>query len=230
MPYEAELTPIGPDIWIGFSPARILGMPLTTTMTVVRLADSKLLVHSPTRITPDRLRAVRQLGSVRHLYAPSITHHRRVGDWVAEFPEALVHAPAQLRPRRPDLVIGRTIGGDLPKVFRGHLIEIPIEGFRLHETVLYHLTSRTLIVTDLVSNIGTPRDAWTRLYAGVMGFYGRVGLSRAIRWLGFSDRNAARRSVEKILDRAIDQVVVGHGAPIQLDAKDSLREGLRWLF
>jgi len=46
-----------------------------------------------------------------------------------------------------------------------------------------------------------------------MGFYDRVALSRMIRWAAFSDRAAARRSLDELLTRPFDRLIVGHGAP-----------------
>jgi hypothetical protein len=38
-------------VWIDSAPARILGMNLTATMTVVRLQTGGLLLHSPLEMT-----------------------------------------------------------------------------------------------------------------------------------------------------------------------------------
>ena len=119
---------------------------------------------------------------------------------------------------------------EIPKArFDSAIREVPIEGFRLEETALHHEPSRTLVLTDLVHNVGRPNHPWTRAYASAMGFYGRVGLSRVIRWTGFSDRKAARRSVDRMLDLPIDRVIVGHGSPIVTDARETLRASLEWL-
>ncbi|QRN95428.1 hypothetical protein JRI60_41225 [Archangium violaceum] len=39
-----------------------LGMQLTSTMTVIRLGDGSLLLHSPVAMTPERRAAVEALG------------------------------------------------------------------------------------------------------------------------------------------------------------------------
>lgn len=41
-----ELEPFADGVWVGTAPARIVGMPLTTTMTVLRLPGEGLLLHS----------------------------------------------------------------------------------------------------------------------------------------------------------------------------------------
>jgi hypothetical protein len=150
-----------------------------------------------------------------------------LGEWSREFPEARVHAPAALAKKRSDLRIDRR-HGDAPE-FGDELAEIPIAGFRLAETALVHRASRTLVVTDLVHNVGRPEDTWTKLYTKLMGFYDRVALSRVLRWTAFDDRGAARRSVDQLLEQPFEGLVVGHGAPITTHAHELLATALQFL-
>src|SRR5262249_27677276 len=69
------LEPFAEGVWLSFAPASFLGLRFTSTMTVLRLSDGGLLVHSPVALTPERRRAVDSLGPVRHLYAPNVYHH-----------------------------------------------------------------------------------------------------------------------------------------------------------
>jgi hypothetical protein len=95
--------------------------------------------------------------------------------------------------------------------------------------VLFHRPSRTLIVADLVHNVGRPAHAWTRIYTRVMGFRDRVALSRLLRWTAFADRAAARRSLDAVLALPFERIVVGHGAPITGGAREALAAAYRWL-
>jgi hypothetical protein len=95
--------------------------------------------------------------------------------------------------------------------------------------VLFHRPSRTLILADLVLNIGRPTHWWTRLYSRFAGFYDRVALSRVIRLTSFPDRVAAQRSVDQLLSLPIDRVVVGHGAPLLVEARAQLERACAWL-
>ncbi len=81
-PYEPQgaLQPIGHEIWIVEGPVigfRWLGLrlPFTTRMTIVRLADGGLWVHSPIELGADLAAAVDALGPVRHLVAPNRIHY-----------------------------------------------------------------------------------------------------------------------------------------------------------
>jgi hypothetical protein len=226
---KASVTPLFDGIWIEIGPANILGMRLTTTMTVLRLGDNSLLVHSPLVLTAERRTAVDALGVVRHLYAPSTYHERHIGDWAAAYPTARLHAPTGLIRERPDLRIDRVIGALVEPAFAEVVEELTIDGFRLEETVLIYHPTRTLIVADLVHNVGRPRDWWTKFYTKLMGFYDRVAISRMLRWLAFSDRAAARRSIDELLTHSFGRLIVGHGTPLTSGAREAITDAFAWL-
>ena len=225
----SALTRLADGVWTATAPMQFIGMPLTSTMSVLRLDDGGLMLHSPIAMT-DALRAeVEALGPVAQLYAPNTFHHVSIGQWAAAFPDARLHAPAALAKKRPDLHIDRAHDMTREPAFAGVLDEIHIDGFRLEESALVHRPSRTLIVADLVHNIGTPPDGWTMIYASLMGFYGEVAISRMIRLAAFPDRRAARKSVDAVLEHELDRVIVGHGAPLTTDAREQLRAAYAWL-
>jgi hypothetical protein len=214
-------------VWFDSGPVRIVGTRLSVTMTVIRLEDG-LLIHSPLPLTPERRAAVLSLGKVAHLNAPNTFHHLWLSEWSRAFPVARVHAPEPLAKKRPDLRIDR-FHGDGSAAFGGELEEVPILGFRLIETALVHRPSRTAIVTDLVHNVGRPTDTWTRIYSKLMGFYGRVALSRVLRWTAFDDRRAARASVDRLLSTPFDGLIVGHGLPLATHGPELLAAAMAFL-
>jgi len=224
-----SLAPFADGIWFCPAPVRFLGMRLTSTMAVLRLADGALVVWSPVALTPERRAAVDALGPVAHLYAPNLFHHRWIGEWIAAYPAARVHAPRGLGKKRPDLRIDRIHGGAPEPAFAGAIEELPIGGCRLGETDLVYGPGRTLLVADLVHNIGRPTHAWTATYARLMGFYDRVAVSRVIRWTAFNDKRAARRSLDDLLGRPFDRVVIGHGPPLEAGGREAIGAAYAWL-
>ncbi len=230
MPDETRLLDqIAEGVWIATAPVHIVGMRLTTTMTVLALGDGSLLLSSPISATPELVAAVEKLGRVAHLYAPNTFHHMWIGEWAAAFPSARVHAPPGLARKRRDLRIDRVHGTAPEPAFDGVLDEIAIQGFRLEESVLVHRPSGTLVVADLAHNVGRPEDPWAVFYTKTMGFYDRVGLSRVLRWTAFSDRSAARRTIDELMSRSFERMVVGHGAPVTSGARESLASAYAWL-
>lgn len=223
-----SLTPFADGVWLSSEPVRHLGLRLTATMAVLRLAGDDLLVYSPVALTPARRAAVEALGRVAHLHAPNLFHHLWLGEWAAAFPTARLHAPAALAGKRGDLRIDRVHGAPEP-AFADIVEELHIDGFRLDESVLLYRPAGALVVADLVHNIGRPQHRWTAFYARAMGFHDRVALSRMIRWTAFSDRAAARRSLDAVLARPFDRLVVGHGAPLGSGAREAIAAAYAWL-
>jgi hypothetical protein len=99
----------------------------------------------------------------------------------------------------------------------------------LSETALFHRPSRTLVAADLLENFRSMEHGLTRAYLKMGGIYGKPGWHRFLRMI-YRDYGAARRSVEAILERPIEQLVIAHGEPITSAPKDALREGLAFLF
>jgi len=212
---DGPLISFADGVWVDTGPVRFLGLQLTATMAVLRLGDSSLLLYAPLAMTPERRAAVEGLGRVAHLYVPNLFHHLWIGEWAAAFPSARLHAPARLAKKRRDLRIDRPHDAAPDPAFAGVVDELRIDGFRLDESVLFYRPARTLVVADLVHNIGQPQHPWTTFYTQTMGFYDRVALSRMIRWTAFSDRAIARRSLDELLARPFDRLVLGHVAPLR---------------
>jgi hypothetical protein len=224
-----SLVSFADGVWLRAAPVHSLGLRLTTTMVVVKLADGTLLVWSPTELTPEVRGEVEALGPIAHLYAPDLFHHLWLGDWALAFPQARVHAPPGLRKKRPDLRIDRVHGAPPEPAFAGRVDELPVRGFRLEETALLVRPARSLVVADLVQNVGRPTHPWTAMYTKMMGFYDQVALSRFLRWTAFNDGKAARRSIDDLIDLPFDRLIVGHGAPLTSDGPDALASAYAWL-
>ena len=92
-----NLKPVTDGVWIVDGPVigfGYLGMkfPFPTRMTVVRVADGGLWLHSPTELSPSLESEVDALGRVRYLVAPNRIHYWWVGKWLAAYPDAMTYA------------------------------------------------------------------------------------------------------------------------------------------
>ncbi len=74
------LKPVADNIWIVDGPIVRMdvpggSIPFPTRMTIVRLANGDLWVHSPTALTNTLQAEVDELGPVRHLVSPNRIHY-----------------------------------------------------------------------------------------------------------------------------------------------------------
>jgi hypothetical protein len=194
-------------------------------MTVVRLGGGELLLHSPIGLTEERRKSVDALGPLAHIVAPNTFHHVYAGAWANAYPGATVHAPAELKKKRPDLRIDRVLSDPTPKEWQPVLDPVSIDGTLLHETVFVHPASRTLISSDLVENQQNVDHFGTRLYLKLSSAYQRVAWPTPLR-IAYRDRKAARRSLDGLLEHAFDRAIVAHGDVIEGDAKRSIAAAL----
>ncbi|MGB8331246.1 MAG: DUF4336 domain-containing protein [Polyangiales bacterium] len=222
------LTEFANGVWIASAPQKLYGWQLGARMTVLRLADESLLIHSPIALD-DRLQGqIRALGPVSHLVAPSLFHHLYLRDAATTFPDAKVHGPAGLRKKRPDLRLDAILGTQSEPDWRDDVETLAVGGTLLDETLFWHKPSGTLVSADLIENFETADDWWTRAYLKLAGIDGRIGLSRFLR-LAFRDRKDARRSIDQVLQWDFDRIVLAHGKPIESDGLELLRETYTWL-
>jgi hypothetical protein len=161
-------------IWLAEAPLRFFGLPLGTRMTVVRLPDGGLFVHSPVALTSTLAAEIDALGRVHHVVSPNELHHLWLGDAHAAWPDARLWAPPGLAQKRPELPFAAPLGDAAPDAWAGALEQGLVRGSRwMEEVVFFHPASRTLRVGDLCQHFG-PESPWlTRLFAHAARMYGR---------------------------------------------------------
>src|SRR5258706_12966354 len=91
------------ELWTAEQPLRFFGFEVGARMTVARLADGGLWVHSPIDPTGEVRAAVDALGPVRHVVAPNPWHHLFVRPWRESYPQAAAWASPRLPGERPDV-------------------------------------------------------------------------------------------------------------------------------
>lgn len=217
------------DVWITEAPLRFLGIEVGARMTVVRLPDSKLLLHSPIAASAELVREVGALGTVAFLVAPNRLHHLFVGEWKQAFPEAAVYVAPGLETKRADLEIAGVLRDEPEAGWAETLDQVLMGGFPLaNEVVFFHRPSRTLIGTDLAFNVGPSSPFATRLFVRLAGTYGSLAPTLLER-LAVRDRAAFRRSLERLLAWPFERVVVAHGEVCEQGGREQLIRGYRWL-
>ena len=216
------------DLWAEAAPQSFFGLHLGTRMTVVRLRDGSLLVHSPIAMTPSLKAEVDAIGPVRHIVSPNVAHHLYAGEWQNAYPGALLHGAVGLGKRRKDLAIDLELRGETHADWGGDLATAFLDGTMLNETVFFHRSSRSLIVADVIENFETSAHWPTRAYLKLGGIHGRPGLSLPLR-LVFRDKKRARRSIDEVLGWDFDRIVLAHGDVIESGGRDVLRDAYTWL-
>lgn len=184
-------------------------------MTVIRLASGELMLHSPCNITVAMAKEISALGSVAHIVAPGNFHHLYVPTAQAAFPSAKTWICPGIERKRRGLKYDGLLGDVAPVEWAAEMDQVLVQGSRImREVAMFHRASRTLILVDLIENFtdATPHTG------GALKFWFKYLLRM---WnnprpapeyrIGWSDRQAAAKSLRCILAWDFDRIVLSHG-------------------
>jgi hypothetical protein len=217
------------DLWTADQPLSVLGVELGARMTVVRLADGCLLLHSPIKPSPDVVDEVRALGEVAALIAPNRFHHLFAAAWFEFCPSAKLFVAPGLETKRSDLPAAGVLSDTPDPMWAGVLDQVVLRGIPMtNEVVFFHPTSRTLIATDLAFHVGEESPALTKLLFRFSGAWKRLAPTHLERLL-VRDRRAFRASLERILDWPFERVIVAHGTVVESGGRRELALGYSWI-
>ncbi|WP_036593236.1 DUF4336 domain-containing protein [Ottowia thiooxydans] len=221
------LQPIDTNIWHAVHSFTANGLPITTRMTVVRLPDRKLFVHSPIPLDDETRLQLDALGRVAFIVAPNLFHHLFLGLFSDAYPEALVYGPAGLRKKRPDLQALRDLPTGENQEWEPDLEHLTFEGIPAgRESIWFHRPTGTLIVTDLVQWWQGKLRWTTQAYAILTGVRHKPAVPLTVRAL-VRDKQAAARSAERLLQWPISRIVVAHNTIIETNAYAQITHALR---
>jgi hypothetical protein len=199
-------------------------MDLPRRMTVVRLADAGLVIFSAIALDEDEMSALEAYGRPAFLIVPSDKHRLDAKTWKVRYPAIRVLAPEGAREKVEEVVPVDAVTAEFddPDV---QFVTVP--GTRGREAALVVRTPNgtTLVLNDVVGNI---RDAagfggWLLHLAGFAGPQAQVP---AVVKLAVIDDKAALRG--QLLQWAgiesLRRILVSHGAPIEDDPRQVLRD------
>jgi glyoxylase-like metal-dependent hydrolase (beta-lactamase superfamily II) len=216
-------------LWTFHQQLSVMGVEIGTRMTVVRLSDGSLLVHSPIRLTPALEQKLASLGRVEHVLAPNLDHYLYVEAFKQRYPQARMYAAPGVAPKLPDvrfdaeLRFGETaaLGDGIEQAwFRSN--------HELQELVLVHRATHTLITADLAFNINAADGLVSKLMLKLNDSYLTFGPSRVCR-AHITEHVMARSDVDAILALKPERAIVAHGEILNAGASAALARGYAWL-
>jgi hypothetical protein len=233
------LKPVASGLWIVDGPLIRFGMPwpkmpFPTRMTVIRVEDRSLFIHSPTPLTTELRAEILEQGTPRWIIGPNRIHYWWIPEWRRAFPDAEVY----LAPGIQEQAAGRIDVPHHPLDSRtgypwdAEIMTLPVRGSFMTEVDFFHHASRTLILTDLIENFEPEKlpsrlMRWLTWLGGVQAPYG--SMPRDMR-LTFASRKAElRTAIETMIGWAPDRVILAHGRWFEKDGADELRRAFGWL-
>lgn len=196
------------------------GMKMGRNVSVMRLSTGKLIIHSTARFAPSDLEALRDWGEPSWMVEATNFHDTLARAGVAAFPDLPYLTPSGFPLARKLNAVSLE---SIPSEWEGEVDVIRVEGMpKINEHVFFHRDSKTLIVADLIFHIPDSAGWFTHAFLGVIsGIRQHPGSSRMFRFM-VKDRAAFEVSLKNILDLDFERIVVGHGEPIETNAKETL--------
>ncbi len=232
---EYEL--LGPDIGIVDGPLEYfttagvrLPLPFSTRMTVVRLKNGDLFLHSPIAFEITLAGRLQSMGRIRHLVSPNQFHYANIGEWSRAFPDAVTWASPGARARARARGIGvqfqRGLGAQAPDEWRDAIEQTVVPGGIFGETVFFHKLSKTVILADTILNLELDklRQPW-RFAAWLTGM---CQLFFGMRLPLLLQRRKTRAVVEKMLSWRPECIILSHGRCFEANAGMVLRRIFAW--
>ena len=212
------------QIWLCTYPVRLAATRFEARMTTIRLASGELMLHSPCDITPTLAKEISALGRVAHIVAPGNFHNMYTAVAQAAFPRAKTWICPGVERRNSSLKYDGILGDAAPAEWLGEIDQVLVQGTRImREVAMFHRPSRTLILVDLIENFtdATPHTG------GMLKFWFKYVLRM---WnnprpapeyrMGWSDHQAAAKSLRRILTWDFQRIVLAHGDLIDRNARE----------
>ncbi|MGX4769643.1 SDR family oxidoreductase [Bradyrhizobium guangdongense] len=230
------LTRVTDDIWIADdAPISAAGLRLPIRMTVIRLLNGDLVLHSPVRYSSALREELERLGPIKYLLAPNVAHWMFLPTWQKQLPQARISAArglaARKQVREAGLRIDRELGDVTPGEWAAELETISVTAPMFSEVELFDKRSRTLVLTDLVQNLDSKHlSPPNQAAAGLLGNAKPDGKApvylRLLLRLGGRSTQAA---AERLVSLAPERVIFAHGDWFASEGTERLRQSLRWL-
>lgn len=230
------LKSVAENIWIVDGPEIAFGgMPFSTRMTVIRLTNNDLFIHSPTPLDDNLKAEIDALGTVKHLISSNYIHYWWIGEWHSHYPDAVRWASPNVRPRaaKHNIEFDRDLGDRPEPEWEAEIDQLIVRGSRVMEEVdFFHKSSKTLILTDLIENF-EPKRVHSRLLrflmkmAGVIDPDGKLPIDLYLTFFG--RKKLLKSAIQKMINWAPERIIIAHGRWYKKDGVKELRRAFRRL-
>jgi len=191
---------------------------LPHAVTVMRKRDGGLIVHSPAKLDDATRAALKSLGDVTSIVWPSWWHDLYLQDWADAYPGALLYVAPDLQNKVAGSPMARVLSES--SEIDADVDVVAVDGLRvwLDEFVLLHRPSKTLIVADLVVNVGPDLPFPTNAFFALMGARSGPFVPWFYRTVA-RDKRRLRSQLDRITSLDFDRLIVGHGDNVLSNAR-----------
>ena len=215
---------ISDDVVVMSYPMRTLGIDFRRNVTLLRLGDGRVVIHSTVPFTGPDIAAIRRFGEPAWLVEATTMHETFAKEAHAALPDLPYLAPDGFA--KASGVATESLDPPPPD-WSGEIDVLRINGIRTNEHALFHRRSRTLVVADLFFSLPADTRGWPGFFARHFMRLPRLfGISVFFRFM-IRDRPEFERSVNALLGWNFERLVVAHWEPLETEAKPAVERALR---
>lgn len=211
-------------IWIKEYPIHYAGTRFNSRMTIVRLSNGNLFIHSPCEIDKHTKIEIEKLGEVEFIAAPGSYHYLYLSSAQEAFPESETFICPGIERKRPDIEFDWLLGDRPDPRWEGDFEQVLVRGNKyIWEVAFFHKISKTLILVDLIENFTDETEDVSlslKLWWKVVFHMWRNPKPAPEYQMGWKDKRAASKSLMKILEWDFERIIISHGDLIEKNARD----------
>lgn len=227
-----DISAFSNNIWCVYQDQTFKGANMGTRMTVVKLPDGRLWIHSPLFPDAELQSTLQSLGEVAHVIAPNRMHHLYLEAFCRQYPDAASYGVPGLAKKLLRLYPAFTLGNELsntpPAAWQGVFEQTLIEGLPgFQEVAFLHKPSKTLLLTDALYSLARVKPSLLRYTCQALHLDKPRGLF-AERFIPMQkDEDKLTASLQRILQWDFDNIILAHGDNISGHAKPVLQHAYR---
>ena len=144
---------INNQIWIKEYPVHYAGTDFNSRMTVIRLSNSRVMIHSPCKIDGTTQNQIEKIGDVSFILAPGTYHYLYISSAQKAFPDAETFICPGIERKCSDIKFDWFLGDRPDPRWESEIEQVLVRGTKyIWEVAFFHKVSKTLILVDLLEN------------------------------------------------------------------------------
>ena len=216
------------QIWILEYPVQFAGIDLFGRMTIIKLDNGELIIHDPCKLDELTKSKLDKIGEVKYIIAPGTYHHLYVTDFQQHYPNAETFLCPGLEKKRPDIQFDWMLGNKPDHRWENEIDQVLVQGTTfITEVAFFHKPSKTLILVDVLENIGDdyqhPASLLLRFWWKVVYKMWNNPKAAPEYQMGWGKKEIVKKGLEKILSWPSERIILAHGELVESNVSDVLR-------
>lgn len=203
---------------------KVPGVSIRRRMTLLRLVDKKIVIHSPIALKDEDMDTIEQWGQIAYIIIPNGWHRLDSKIYKQRFPDAKIVCPRGSRKKIESVLPVDLTFDEFPKLKELSLTHI--NGLKGVEGVVEFLTEKgtVLIFNDLVFNI-PHQSGLGGFILKLMGSSGGPKVTRLMTLFVVKDKRRVSNFLLKLTEKHqnIEYIIPGHGYVINQECNQVLK-------